>query len=286
MLIGLTGQVNQLSRLFCLDSGQSIHSMHTNFVEDYLKRINIPADDITADLPSLRLLQRQHLINVPFENLDIHWKRPIVLDVKSFFEKIVTEGRGGFCYELNGLFNELLRGIGFRTRLVSARVSVGEEDFGPEFDHAAIIVTLEEGEYLADVGFGDFAVEPLRMVIGEEQHDPSGTLVIRRHQEPYLEVAKLEGKTWKSEYIFSDVARGLSDFVEMCDFQQYSPESHFVKGKVCSVLTDNGRKTLTDTKFKITQNGQMIEESVDDETTFDQILRREFNIGPPGGTYE
>ncbi len=216
---------------------------------------------------------------VPFENLDIHWKRPIVLNVDRFYQKIVDEKRGGFCYELNGLFNELLKSLGFQTRLVSARVFNGTEH-GPEFDHAAIIVTIGDDEYLADVGFGDFTTEPLRYGLGVEQQDPSGIFVLRRFDEEYIEVAKRESEELKSQYIFRDVPRKLSEFAEMCDFQQYSPESHFTKGKVCSILTETGRKTLTDRKFIVTLDGEKSEREISSDAEFNAILHREFLISP------
>ncbi len=250
-------------------------------MDKYLERIKVRKSDITADLLTLRLLQLQHLLNVPFENLDIHWRRPINIDTSQFYKKIVTEKRGGFCYELNGLFNDLLQDIGFQTRVVSARVFGGEKGFGPEFDHAAIIVRIGDVEYLADVGFGDFTTEPLRFVLDEEQHDPAGTFVIRRYDDDYLEVAKRDSDEWKSEYIFTDVGRELSEFADMCDFQQYSPDSHFTKGKVCSILTESGRKTLTDKKFIVTKGSKKTETPVTSDDAFDEILMREFQIARP-----
>lgn len=247
--------------------------------KEYLARIGIEAEDLEADAESLRLLQRHHLLHVPFENLDIHWKRPIVVDTEKFYEKIVNEKRGGFCYELNGLFNELLKDIGFQARLLSARVFNGT-GHGPEFDHATIIVTIGDDEYLTDVGFGDFAAEPLRFSLGVEQQDECGNFIIRKFDEEYLEVAKKDADGWKSEFIFKDVPHDLSAFAEMCDFQQYAPESHFRKGKVCSILTENGRKTLTDKKFIITANGEKSETVVGSDEEFDQVLEREFGITP------
>jgi len=225
----------------------------------------------------LRRLQHAHLLAVPFENLDIHWKRPIVLDLERFYDKIVVEGRGGFCYELNGLFNELLKSIGFQTRLISARVFNGT-GHGPEFDHAAIIVTIGSDEFLADVGFGDFATEPLRFVLDLKQQDPSGVFIIRKFDDEYFQVSKQSDDEWKREYIFQDIERGLSEFAEMCDFQQYSPESHFTKGKLCSILTDDGRKTLTDNKFVVHKADGKQEDPVISEEDFDRILADEFNI--------
>ncbi|MFZ1700075.1 MAG: arylamine N-acetyltransferase [Pyrinomonadaceae bacterium] len=243
----------------------------------YLSRIGLADATLAADADGLKLLQRRHLLSVPFENLDIHWKRPIVLDIDRFYKKIVDERRGGFCYELNGLFNELSQSLGFATRLVSARVFNGTEH-GPEFDHAAIIVTIGGDEYLADVGFGDFIAEPLRFVLDIEQTDVTGTYVIRRSDGDYLEVAKRDGDGWKSEYIFKDIARDLSEFAEMCDFQQYSPDSHFTKGKVCSILTEKGRKTLTDTKFIVTADGEKTETAVDSPEAFEELLKQQFGI--------
>jgi N-hydroxyarylamine O-acetyltransferase len=246
-------------------------------INRFLERIGAEHSRLSADADSLRLLQRAHLLAVPFENLDIHWKRPIELDIDAFYRKVVEERRGGFCYELNGLFDELLRSLGFTTRLISARVFNGTSH-GREYDHAAIIVTIGEEEYLADVGFGDFSAEPLRFVLGEQQRDDNGTFIIRRFDDEYLEVAKKMTGEWKSEYIFKEIARDLSEFAEMCDFQQYSPESHFTKGKLCSIMTEKGRKTLTDSKFIMTSNGERIDREIPDEAEFCRLLNDEFGI--------
>ena len=248
--------------------------------KDYLLRIGVEAEDLEPTEEVLRLLQRKHLQHVPFENLDIHWKRPIVLDTGKFYEKIVKKKRGGFCYELNGLFNDLLRDIGFSTRIVSARVADDKGDFGPEFDHMAIIVAIDDDEFLADVGFGAFTAESLRFVLDEQQQDDTGSYIIKQLGDGYFQVARKDGDEWKSEYIFRDIPHELSEFAEMCDFQQYSPESHFTKGKVCSLLTGNGRKTLTDKKFIVTAHGEKTETAVESEKEFERILEREFVIRP------
>lgn len=256
-------------------------------VREYLSRIGIDMADVAANVDSLRRLQRKHLLSVPFENLDIHWKLPIVLDTAKFYEKIVGKKRGGFCYELNGLFNELLRDIGFQTRLVSARVNDGKGTFGPEYDHAAIIVIIGEIEYLADVGFGAFTAEPLRFIPDIEQIDAAGIFSIRRYEDGYFAVYKKENDAWRGEYIFKPFGRDLSEFAEMCDFQQYSPESHFTKGKLCSVMTENGRKTLSNKSFIVTKDGEKIEKPVGSEEEFERILGREFGIltlNPSGKT--
>lgn len=246
---------------------------------DYLNRIGINENDLPANLETLKLLQKKHLLNVPFENLDIHWKRPILLDTKKFSDKIISEKRGGFCYELNGLFNELLKTLGFQTKLVSARVFNGK-DFGAEYDHLAILVKIDNEEYLADVGFGDFFAAPLKFVLDTEQTDANGVFSIKKHSDEYFEVVKKHGDEWQSEYIFKDLARDLNEFTGMCNFHQTSPASHFTRGKLCSLMTENGRKTLTDKKFIKTENGEKIETDVASEDEFYEILACEFAIKP------
>ena len=246
---------------------------------EYLARIGIDAVSGAADDQTLCLLQRQHLMNVPFENLDIHWKRPIVLDTDKFYQKIVEGKRGGFCYELNGMFNELLCDIGFQTRLVSARVfNVDSREFGPEFDHMVIIVSVDGKEYLTDVGFGDFIAEPLLFETDIEQIDREGTFMITKADDGSFKVAKKNVDAWVPECLFGDKARSLSEFAEMCDFQQYSPDSHFTKGKICSLMTETGRRTLTDKAFIQTVNGKRTESAIGSGDEFDRILKKEFQI--------
>ena len=247
-------------------------------VKSYLKRIGIEKTTVAADLENLKLLQRQHLLTVPFENLDIHWKRPIVLDGKNFYDKIIREKRGGFCYELNGLFYELLAEINFQNKIISAKVSKGDGDFGAEYDHLAILTRIGNKDFLVDVGFGNFTTEPLEFILNVEQTDANGVFTIRKYDDRYFEVVKKTGDIWQSEYVFSTVNRDLQEFAEMCRFHQTSPESHFTRGKVCSLMTLGGRKTLTDKKFIEGKNGEKTETDIDSAERFDEILEREFHI--------
>ncbi|HLL99514.1 MAG TPA: arylamine N-acetyltransferase [Pyrinomonadaceae bacterium] len=251
--------------------------------KEYLRRIGIGDAKISVNPKSLRLLQKRHLLRIPFENLDIHWRRPIALDAEKFYRKIVEENRGGFCYELNGLFCSLLRETGFDSRIISARVASGENGFGAEYDHLAILTKIGGDEFLVDVGFGSFIAEPLRFVPDLEQRDENGDFVIRKFDESYFEVLKKDAGVWKSEFIFTPSGRDLSEFAEMCRFHQTSPESHFTRGKVCSLMTRGGRKTLTDRKFIETGNGEKKEFNVNSEAEFSEILKREFHIEPNSG---
>ncbi len=246
--------------------------------EKYLPRIGIEQIDFVPDLENLKHLQRQHLLNIPFENLDIHWKKPINLKSESVYRKIVENKRGGFCYELNGLFFELLQKLGYESKRISARVNDGKGNFGPEFDHLAIITRIEGEDYLVDVGFGDFFAEPIKFVLDEEQTDANGTFLIKRFDEEYFEVVKRNDESFISQYIFTLRERSLSEFEEMCLFHQTSPDSHFTQNKVCSLMRVDGRKTLTNKRFITTQVNQKEEIAINSEKEFVEILKREFGL--------
>src|SRR3982074_1424202 len=103
-------------------------------IQAYLQRIDYNGpDDLNGE--TLRLLHLAHLRTVPFENLSIHAGERIILDDSALFGKIVGRRRGGFCYELNGLFAALLRALGFEVAMLSAQVANARGEFGPDFDH-------------------------------------------------------------------------------------------------------------------------------------------------------
>ncbi len=152
--------------------------MSKAMASEYLERIAFSEFPDAATFDVLKSLQQLHLLNIPFENLDIHHGIPITIDIEKFFAKVVRNRRGGFCYELNGLFNELLKALGYNTKLVSARVANAEGGFGKEFDHLAIITRIDSDEWLVDVGFGEFSELPLRLVKDIVQKDPRGDFVL------------------------------------------------------------------------------------------------------------
>ena len=155
----------------------------------YLNRINY-LGELKPTLEVLKDLQKSHLLSVPFENLDIHFNRPIELDPRKIYQKIVETNRGGFCYELNGLFYELLKSLGFKVKRISARVYDQTKGFGPEYDHLAIITRINETEYLADVGFGEFVFHPLKIELNKPQLDERGEFRVETYDNTYFQVSQ------------------------------------------------------------------------------------------------
>lgn len=251
-------------------------------VDAYLERIGYRGG-LAPTAETLRRLHVAHLLTVPFENLSIHAGEPIVLDDRALFDKVVARRRGGFCYELNGLFAALLRALGFRVEMLSAAVARREGGFGPEFDHMALLVTLEE-RWLADVGFGDSFVEPL--LVDERAEQKQGARAFRVDE---LEGGRLlllrrdAGGMWEPQYRFGLEPHAYADYEEMCRFQQTSPESHFTRGRVCSRLTNEGRVTLSGTRLITTRGGGKEERELGSEEECTAALLEHFGISMRGG---
>jgi N-hydroxyarylamine O-acetyltransferase len=237
-------------------------------VQTYLSRIGIP-ETSQPDLTFLRHLQKRHLLSVPFENLDISLGRPIRLFLPDLYDKVVNRRRGGFCYELNALFDWLLRECGYSTTLISARVRKPDGSFNPEFDHLTLLVHLDR-PYLVDVGFGDSCREPLSLD-GKEAEDISGR---------YRVIADVEttGGHWLTEYRFTTIPRELRQFASMCEYHQTSPKSTFTQKTVCTIATANGRITLTREHLTVTENGRQQKVPIVSEQQFQNQLRRHFDI--------
>jgi N-hydroxyarylamine O-acetyltransferase len=237
-------------------------------VHSYLQRLKYEGSaDPTAT--TLRNLHLAHLYNVPFENLDIHLGNPIVLELDHLFEKIVKRRRGGFCYELNGLFAWLLGELGFKVTKLSGRVAKDNGGFGPEFDHLVLQVECRADQpispisWLVDVGFGDTFRQPLRLdKANVEQLEgmrafridlADGFLDLWQHN--------VDGQ-WDKQYRFTFLPRQFADYESMCRYHQTSPESSFTRQRICTLATPNGRITLADQKLIVTEHGQRKKRSV------------------------
>jgi N-hydroxyarylamine O-acetyltransferase len=245
-------------------------------IQSYLKRIKV-LTNIQVDLSTLFILQKNHLLNVPFENLDIHNGKEIKLNPDLLYQKVVMNKRGGFCYELNGLLYHLLKEIGFEVKLISGRVYQKDANYGPEFDHLAIIATINGDHYLVDVGFGKFSLEPLLLKMNCILEDQFGQFEFDRYDTEYFRINQRTNGLLNPLYIFKDLARNLEDFEDMCHYHQRSAESSFTKNKVISIVTSNGRITLTESQVKVTT--EAVEKVlVHDPNQFDHMLNQYFNI--------
>lgn len=258
----------------------------------YLERIAyaptaVPATEAPS-LPLLTALHAAHLLAVPFENLSIHYGQPIILDEAALYDKVVRRRRGGFCYELNGLFAWLLRQLGFTVDLLSAEVAEKNGGFSPPFDHLTLLVRgLEDADWLADVGFGDSFRQPLRLLPDSEQDGADGAIYRLRQLEALLDeqacwvmerrVASPDS-VWEPQYRFTLRPHALADFDPRCHYQQTSPESHFTQRRICSLALPAGRLSLSDLRLITTINGQREERLLASEQEYQATLAERFGV--------
>lgn len=267
----------------------------------YFDRIRY-AGSVRPGARSLRALHRHHMLTVPFENLDIGLGRKIVLDTELFIEKVVKRRRGGFCYELNGAFATLLAALGFRVHLLSARVADRNGVPSREFDHLTLYVESGrarsrvsginshpvEESWLADVGFGDNFLEPLRFGNGVEQRDPAGCFRLVQTPERWRLERRNQEAAWRLQYDFLLKPRRLAEFAGMCRYHQTSRDSHFTRNRICSLATPDGRITLSGMRLIVRSNATREETTLETEAELRSALHRHFGIvldrapGTPG----
>ena len=273
---------------------------------EYLDRIHFPTptslNSLGSSLQTLQALHEAHLLAVPFENLSIHYGQPIILREDALFNKIVRGRRGGFCYELNGLFAWLLHQLGFNVTLLSAEVANDAGGFSPPFDHLTLLVRRVDGaDWLADVGFGDSFLLPIRFETEVEQVDADGRKyrLLKDDAEgetdtkrEYWILQQFSGEQWESQYRFTLEPHLLTDFTERCHYQQHSPESHFTQRRVCTLATSTGRITLSapglrfkdadsgesDLRLITTIHGQKEERPLQSEEAFQEVLAEMFGV--------
>lgn len=197
-------------------------------------------------------LQRLHVQHIPFENLDVIRRVPIYLNLQHIYDKIVRRKRGGYCYELNGLFSWLLTELGYDAHLVAATVLRPSGEWAKADTHAAIIVQLDQ-PYLIDVGFGDSTSLPIPLN-GEEQTDISDTYRVIQQLDHSFYLERISDTEIKTLYRFYLTSKALVDFHEGCVFNQVAKESSFTHSDIVTRATTTGRITLSDQTVTITEN--------------------------------
>jgi len=253
---------------------------------EYLERLAAPRP-AAADEAALRSLHRAHLHAVPFENLDIHLGRRIRLEPEALFQKLVRERRGGFCYELNGLFGWLLEALGFSVTRLSARVYSSAGALGPEYDHLALRVDLPGGRpFLCDVGFGEGFLEPLPLRAGEHAQGDRAYRLGLEGEDWLYEYRRAGSERWERQYRFTLQPRRTEEFLEMCGWHQTSPESPFTRRRLCTLATAGGRVTLSEGKLIETTGADRKTTPVDGPEAEAAALRERFGVRlPPGAAW-
>jgi N-hydroxyarylamine O-acetyltransferase len=199
-------------------------------LDAYFKRIGYTGPR-EASLATLRELHYLHPQAIPFENLDPLLGRPVKLDPASLQAKLVEGGRGGYCFEHNTLFANVLRQLGFKVQEATARVrwSVPPGVKTPR-THCLLFVDAEGEKYLVDVGFGgNVLTSPLTLNSRDEQATPHEAFRLKQEGDRVVEEAKING-AWTPLYAFDFADTHPVDYEMGNWFTSAHPNSIFVNG--------------------------------------------------------
>ncbi len=255
-------------------------------IDAYFKRIGYEGSQYPT-LGNLNALTKAHTESIPFENLDVLLGRVINLDEEALFQKLVTEQRGGYCFEQNGLFLAILNQLGFKAVAISARVRIDRpREYTPPRTHVFILVEIEGQRWLTDVGVGSLSLSKAICLDSKEEqatlHEPRR---IVRDKEVYYHQVKL-GEEWSDVCDFTLEEMPLIDREVANWFTSSHPNSHFKNRLIVSRAGENGtRLTIINDEFKVrSRNGQAEIKKIKSSEDLLNLLDTQFNLCFPGDT--
>lgn len=244
---------------------------------EYLARIGFVQKEGESSEEQLFRLHRCHSLSIPFENFTPFCGEYPSLNPDDIFKKVVRNRRGGYCFELNLLFQQLLEDFGYQVRPIFCRPYSGEGVKLP-LTHRMMLVFLGEKTWLADVGLGGNGwIEPLLLQMDVEQHQWGRCYRITEDPDMgyVVQVKRREG--YATAVAFGTQKAEESDFVMSNHYTAAHPASPFVNRMMCTIPTLNGRNTIRDTKLRIETNGNTVESELNPQT-FPETLRRWFHM--------
>ncbi|MEU6227074.1 arylamine N-acetyltransferase [Streptomyces sp. NPDC047042] len=251
--------------------------MDSELVDAYLRRIGAERPE-RADAAALRYLQERHVLSVPFENLAFHLNEPVPQSVEAV-RKIVYEGRGGCCFELNTAFALLLQTLGFRVSLLGGHIYRGKEISSP-FGHLALRVEVDEpragggSSWLVDVGQGSHSRWPLDFALRTPQEDPHGAYLLTETPEGDIDVACDGVPLYRMEIR----PRDAEFSTPVIWWYRTAPDSPFVRRIMCVQPREDGKVVLTGQLLIRDQNGHQTRERILAEEDLREAYRTWFGI--------
>jgi len=245
-------------------------------IDAYLERIGVDSA-ISISEDCLEQLHRSHAYTIPFENFDILLGRGIDLSLERLFQKIIFESRGGYCFELNGLYLQLLLALGFRAKPLLARVHTRGTPSGR--NHQLSLVELNGREWIADVGFGaDGLRAPIPFEIDRinEQDNQQFRLV---DSPPYGTMLQLlEEDQWQNLYSFDLEYVCMADIYSGNHYTSTSPYSFFTWSRVATLPSETGRTSLNDFQLKVISSNSIESIELEDNETYLDHIKKHFGI--------
>lgn len=269
-------------------------------LEEYFKRIGFHGTFAQPDLATLKVVHKLHVMSIPFENLSIHCGERNTMDLEVIFNKIVKNGRGGWCLENNFLFGWVLQRMGYNTTMLGSRV-YGTNGFGPNETHLINKVIIDGKAYITDVSFGvaSQVLEPLELISGKDQPQATGIFRLIENGDfwvlektgrkpevlnPDFAKSSLVGREkTKTIYGFKLEPREVGDFLETNDTHQTDPSSLFTNKSICSLQTPTGFRaligwTFSEVTFKPEDDVDILDMRDLTEEEIEQVLWEKFKI--------
>jgi N-hydroxyarylamine O-acetyltransferase len=244
----------------------------------YFKRIGF-AREPQADIATVREMMRCQLFSVPFENLDVQAGKVVSLVPEDIVSKVLYQQRGGYCYEVNGVFAMALEALGIPYQFVAAR---------PMFypvrrpkTHMAVVITLDGEQWLCDLGFGSYGIRapmPLGLLDAEVRQDSDVFMLSKADNQEYLLKAWVNGE-WLNQYGFNLYPQEWIDFGPANYLNSTHPDAIFVQKLLVVLHTPIGRKILFGDSLKRVEHQNVIQQTVLPEQTI-SILAEEFGLKP------
>lgn len=194
-------------------------------------------EPIAVNSQILKKLHVAFVTNIPFETLDIFWKRSFSLSLPELYDKVVLKERGGYCYELNSLFSYLLQGLGFDVSIYDAQLYDSRGFIIPSSQHMALIVKLER-LWLVDVGYGNGFLMPLLLENPQIQKQKNRSYRIIHRDSKYV-VEEMHNGRWHPWYAFIRESKQISDFEDRNRFHQTDKDSVFFEKRICMIMRED-----------------------------------------------
>jgi N-hydroxyarylamine O-acetyltransferase len=247
-------------------------------IDHYLKRIGLDRP-LKPNLESLRALHRAHLMAISYENLDVQLGRPITIEIPAIYKKIVENGRGGWCYEMNGIFGWALKQLDFRVTRATGSVMREMGGDASNANHLVLRVEMDEGLYLADVGFGDGPIEPIRIAPGK--FTAHGFV---------FDLNQVDENWWRlrnhpaggaPSFDFNLAPADEALLAAQCHRLQTSPESVFVQNAVCQRFTPEGLVIMRGRVLRTVTPRAVSERVLENADEFGSVVGETFGLNVP-----
>lgn len=242
----------------------------------YCERIGYQGT-LDSDSATVKALMQRQLMTVPFENLDVLAKKPISIQPDDIVHKIIQQKRGGYCYEVNGIFAMALGALHIPYEFVAAR---------PLFylvrrprTHMALVVQVEGHEYLVDLGFGSFGIrEPICLdMLDQPIQQGYETFRLSRAEDGDTVLEAFVEGNWVKQYSFNRNKTEWVDFVPMNWLNSTHPDAIFTQKHLMVLFTEHGRQILFGNTFKQYAKGHARQSTIQPEELND-LITLEFKL--------